>query len=94
VHVEAWREAFYAKHTGDNADAKKKAFQRVRKDLTDTDRMKVQDDVYLTTDPNIQTDIMLRRDIAGQAKKCPDAETDEAGQAGQMSKTCPVSRPV
>lgn len=79
VHIEAWREAFYAKHTGDSADAKKKAFQRVRKDMADAGRMKVQDDVYLSTDPTVQTDVMLRRDkrdIAGQSDKCPDAEAE------------------
>jgi hypothetical protein len=93
VHIEAWREAFYAKHTGDSADAKKKAFQRIRKDMADARRMKVQDDVYLSTDPTIQTDVMLRRDKRDNLKNVPMQKPNEAGQTGQMSKTCPVSRP-
>jgi len=35
VEVEAWRKTFYRKHTGANADAKRKAFDRVRKSMTD-----------------------------------------------------------
>jgi len=54
VHVDDWREAFYRKHTGDNPEAKKKAFQRVRSDLVAMGTMTVQDDVYLVADPAIQ----------------------------------------
>jgi len=70
VHVDEWRDAFYAKHTGDNTDAKKKAFQRVRSDLVNNGQMKVESDIYLTTDGTIQTEIMIerdRRDIAGHS---------------------------
>ena len=33
VHLETWRPVFYAGHTAENPDAKKKAFERARKDL-------------------------------------------------------------
>jgi hypothetical protein len=52
VQVEDWRSAFYAKHTGDNTDAKKKAFQRVRKQLVDEGVLYVHNDLYLIAPPN------------------------------------------
>lgn len=79
VHVDVWRDAFYAKHTGDNADAKKKAFQRVRRDLVASGRMTVTDDIYFAHDAEVQTTIMSlrdKRDIPGQIEKCPGAEAD------------------
>lgn len=57
VRVDQWRDAFYAKHTGDNHQAKKKAFQRVRSDLTASGVMTVQDDVYLVEDRDLQVAI-------------------------------------
>jgi len=48
VPLELLRASFYALHTGDNQDAKKKAFQRVRQGLVSTGRWTVRDDVYLT----------------------------------------------
>ena len=50
VGIESWRDAFYARHTGDNAGAKKKAFQRCRKDLVDGKVASVQDDQYRVLD--------------------------------------------
>lgn len=79
VHVDAWRDAFYAKHTGDNADAKKKAFQRVRRDLVEAGQMTVTDDVYFVKDAGIQMAIVLerdKRDMPGQIEKCPGAEAE------------------
>lgn len=68
VHVDNWRDSFYAKHTGDNADAKRKAFLRVRTDLTTGNLMSVQDDIYLVTDPAIQMTIFAAgKPTAGQA---------------------------
>jgi len=46
VHVDDWRTAFYAASTADNADAKKKAFQRARKELVEAGDLAVTDDVY------------------------------------------------
>jgi len=85
VHVEDWRQAFYSKHTGDNPEAKKKAFQRVRSDMVGAKLMTVKDDVYLTGDGGLQVSIMMqrdRRDIAGQIEKCPDAEAGCSGTSG------------
>ena len=70
VHVDEWRKTFYAKHTGDTTEAKQKAFQRARKDITDNGMMTVQDDVYLTRDEKLQITIMEKadgQDIAGQS---------------------------
>ena len=85
VHADAWREAFYSIHTGDNADAKKKAFQRVRRDLVEKGMMAVKDDVYLIKDIGVKMAISLerdKRDTAGQNEKCPDAEAGLGGTNG------------
>jgi hypothetical protein len=85
VHVDDWRTSFYVKHTGDTADTKRKAFQRVRKDMTENGRMTAENDVYLILDGGIQMGIMLRRDkrdMAGQNEKCPDAEAENSGTSG------------
>jgi hypothetical protein len=47
--LEAWREVFYARHTGENNDTKRKAFNRVRADLVKLDRMTVENDIYQLT---------------------------------------------
>jgi hypothetical protein len=85
LHVDDWRDAFYSKHTGDSADAKRKAFLRVRRDLVDGGQMTATDDVYLIKDSGIQMAIMMqrdKRDIAGQNGKCPDAEAGNSGTNG------------
>ena len=85
VHRDAWRDAFYEKHTGENDEAKRKAFQRVRNDLVKAAQMTVTDDVYFVEDAGIQLAITLerdRRDIAGQIGKCPGAEAGLAGTTG------------
>jgi hypothetical protein len=46
VSLEQWRAAFYARHTGDSSDAKKKAFQRVREALVERELIEVADDRY------------------------------------------------
>ena len=46
VDMETWREHFYLTHTGDNPDAKKKAFQRQRQALTKDGVLRVKNDVY------------------------------------------------
>lgn len=92
VHVHHWRDAFYAKHTGDNAGAKRKAFQRVRADLVNVNKMVVQDDVYLTKDPALQLGIDTfgapsgeqrdMRDLAGHSGICPGVEAGDSGTCG------------
>ena len=85
VHVDQWREEFYAKHTGDTHDSKKKAFQRVRKDLTDLGELLVQNDVYMTSDIGMKMGISFRRDSrdkAGHSEICHGAEAGNAGTDG------------
>lgn len=47
LHVEHWRELFYRKHTGDNADSKRRTFNRVRRDLVDSGILSVNDELYV-----------------------------------------------
>lgn len=96
LHVEAWRGPFYARHTADTADGERKAFQRVRADLVTLGQMSVEDVVYTATDIGVKAAISLqrdKRDIAGQFENVPVQKPETAGQAGQMPKACPVSRP-
>jgi hypothetical protein len=44
--LEAWRPLFYAGHWGDNEEAKRKAFKRVRDSLRTKDVLHVKDDLY------------------------------------------------
>jgi len=77
VDLEDWRAAFYAKHTGDTPEAKKKAFQRVRTDLQGAGRVTVENDLYFVRDHALQIAIMFerdKRDKAGHFEKCPGAE--------------------
>lgn len=85
VSLEDWRAAFYAKHTGDNGDAKKRSFLRVRNDLQGFGTISVSDDVYMIHDPARQMQIVMhrdKRDIPGQNRKCPGAEAGLAGTNG------------
>ena len=85
VHVEVWRKEFYAKHTGDTSDAKRKAFQRVRNDLIKNGQMGIHDDVYLTGDQGLVIDIETlhterdKRDKVGHLPQCPKAEVAVSG---------------
>ena len=71
VHLDHWRDAFYAKHTGDTTDAKKKAFQRVRSDLAEAGRIEATDDTYLIKDPALQLSIVMHRDKRDNAGQVP-----------------------
>ena len=55
VHVDHWRPLFYAGHTGDNVDAKRKAFGRVRKDLVNKEIIEVANDYYSIRDSGTST---------------------------------------
>jgi len=61
LHVEDWRDAFYAKHTGDSLDGKRKAFQRVRDDLIEGDHLRVESDIYTVVGHAIHTRLNLSR---------------------------------
>ncbi len=46
VPLATWRDVFYREDTADNAEAKKKRFQRARSDLVRIGKLTVEDDVY------------------------------------------------
>ena len=50
LHLEEWRHLFYAGHTGDNEDTKKKAFLRARESLVDKGFVEVTDDIFSIRD--------------------------------------------
>ena len=50
LHLEEWRRLFYAGHTGDNEDTKKKAFLRARESLVNQGFVEVTDDIYSVRD--------------------------------------------
>ena len=47
VSLENWREVFYRRATQDTAEAKRKAFERARKELVQKGHVEVYDDMYL-----------------------------------------------
>jgi hypothetical protein len=49
VHIEDWRRTYYSASTADTAEAKRKSFERARKDLVASGLMAVSDDVYRRT---------------------------------------------
>jgi len=61
VHLDVWRQEFYAGHTGENPDAKKKAFQRAREGLVKLGIVSVNNDTYTGTE----------RDKTGQVPPVP-----------------------
>jgi hypothetical protein len=88
LHRDQWREAFYAAHTGDSIEAKRKAFNRARQDLIELGRLAVADDVYTSTSAEISLAIGTNRlsgtggTLAGQSGPCPGAEAAESGTSG------------
>lgn len=60
LHIEAWRACFYAKHTGENAAAKRQAFNRVRVALQSDKLITVHEDVYHWNDPVVTALIAAR----------------------------------
>ena len=53
LHLDDWRPVFYSKSTADTQDAKRKAFERIRKDLTSKGLATVKDDVYRLLGPEV-----------------------------------------
>lgn len=102
LHLEAWRESFYRISTADTQDAKKKAFQRIRKDLAADGLVTVADDVYRVTEPGASIregqfaratqyrDTGHGRDIAGTS---PDHQTGQAGHVSLDMSQCPDGEP-
>ena len=65
--LDEWRQEFYRRHTGDNQEAKRKAFSRTRTKLSDLKRIIVDSDTYRPTSGT-------KRDKAGQ---CPVMSRDK-----------------
>jgi hypothetical protein len=84
--LEPWREVFYRMHTGDNSEAKRKAFQRARKDLVDAGRLAVADDIYRPTG------VADKLAISRERKKFASGTAGQAGQTGTMSRHVPVQK--
>jgi len=102
LHLEAWRDSFYRISTADTQDAKKKAFQRIRKDLAADGLATVANDVYRVTEPATSIrevqfahaaryrDTGQRRDIAGTS---PDHQAGQAGHVSLDMSRCPDGEP-
>lgn len=98
LHLEAWRSKFYEMSTADTQEAKKKAFQRARKDLAADNLLTVANDVYRVTNPETSIregqftsaarcrDTGQVRDIAGT---CPDHQAGQAGHVSLDMSRCP-----
>ena len=50
LHLDDWRALFFAGHTGDNKDTKKRVFNRARKDLVEKGIIEVSSDYYSVRD--------------------------------------------
>jgi len=61
IELEAWRAAFYARHTGDNTASKRQAFKRGRDALVDKGLIEAENDVYRCIDPAMRLVINLNR---------------------------------
>lgn len=91
LHVDDWRPAFYAKHTGDNEQSKQRVFNRARADLVDRKRMIVQNDVYLPTDGDLIDAVLdwasrarTNRTDRTNAGLVQPQKPEQDGQTGQM----------
>ncbi|MEE1876813.1 AAA family ATPase [Altererythrobacter litoralis] len=61
VHLEDWRKEFYAQHTGDSPDTKRKAFGRLRDKLQQLGLVTVENDFYVWRDATIALEIDCQR---------------------------------
>lgn len=99
MHLEKWREQFYAKSTADNAEAKKKAFQRARQELIDRGLLQVHDDMYSC--PVGAPEMIGARFVAGHGTapghvgtNVPPSDSAEPGQTGHTPlgvSRCPAA---
>jgi len=88
LHLEAWRPRFYSISTADSQDAKNKAFQRVRKDLTKLNQLSVEDDVYRLQgllSETFEADFAIKL----KATRTPDTSRTDPGQVRLCDKINP-----
>jgi len=62
LDLKDWRDAFHAKHTGDNVGTKQKGFKRGRDELVDKGLMTADNDVYLTLEDEVRLAIVMQRE--------------------------------
>ena len=82
LHLEDWRPVFYQMSTADNADSKRKAFNRARKDLTNKGELSVKDDLYLLTGELAAFDhreFEQKLIAAAEVKRNVESAADEVG---------------
>lgn len=83
LHRDDWRPFFFAGHTADNDEAKRKAFDRARAALVDQGRLMVEDDVYRTTDIGVNAAIgigLSRPDTADMSGHSEDLSECRSGE--------------
>lgn len=82
LHLEAWREKFYALSTADNVGAKRKAFQRARTKLSQLGVLDVLNDIYRVKTPDVSA--RECEFIAASMKR-------DTGHHRDISGTCPAA---
>lgn len=81
VKLDDWRVEFYAKHTGENVNAKRQAFLRARKELAEVGKLLPKDDLDLWSDAGVQMAIIMQRDKRDtplQSENCNGAEAGDS----------------
>ena len=82
LHIEAWREEFYRTSTAENAETKRRTFNRTRETLVEIGELSVDNDHYSIAGPN---SIVSNAAIAAQINAgTPGHDRDKGG-------TCPAS---
>lgn len=99
AHVGKWRIKFYQRHTADNLEAKKKSFQRARKDVVAYGLADVFNDEYflLQQEQDSPAELSLSP-VTGQSGTCPVEQplspvTGQAGQSGTFAGHVPLNSP-
>jgi hypothetical protein len=104
VHLDKWRERYYSASTCDNAEAKRKAFQRARSDLVNMGLVMCRDDNYAPIDDRLQDVIATSRSHRRDSRhtgtnrdmsRCvPYVDRDGTGHTPMGVSRCPDVRPI
>lgn len=81
LHVDLWRPEFYRVSACENAEAKKVAFQRARKELIKAQKLTVNDDVYSLAGDLVgfENQAIAMQIIANQTKRNTEQERNKSG---------------
>ncbi len=79
AHLDNWRDFFYRQSTSENAETKKKAFQRLRTSLVQAGVVTVKNDVYFPTEVGTQATFSILKSCRGD------------GTGRDISGACPAS---